>query len=168
MNRVDVAILVLLALFTLRGLWRGFFRESLGFIGLVVGLLAALQWADAGATLVVGRVALSAGASEAVAFIGIFVLVHTTATLLGFLLDRVAHVILFGPVNRLAGAVFGFAKANAVLAFVLLFLRLFSPWSELEREITASRIGQSLTQAANMVVRAGWHGSGHEARPGQA
>lgn len=168
MNRIDVAILVLLALFTLRGFWRGFFRESLGFLGLVVGLLAALQLSDSGAALVVRYVSLPPDAGAAVAFIGIFVAVHTTANLLGFLLDRVAHLVLVSPVNRLAGAIFAFAKGNAVLAFVLLFLHLFSPSAELEREIAASRIGQTLTQAANMVLRAGWRGVGQQAGPGRA
>ena len=49
MNGIDVALVVLLLLCGLRGSWRGIFRESFGFAALMLGLLAALRGADAGA-----------------------------------------------------------------------------------------------------------------------
>ena len=38
MNRIDVVLAVVLALFALRGFWRGFSREIFALIGLVGGV----------------------------------------------------------------------------------------------------------------------------------
>ena len=44
MNWVDVTLIVALALFGLRGYFRGLFREVLSIAGLVVGLLVAVRF----------------------------------------------------------------------------------------------------------------------------
>ena len=55
MNGIDVALVVLLLVCGLRGSWRGIFRESFGFAGLVLGLLAAAARCRSGSQPSVGR-----------------------------------------------------------------------------------------------------------------
>ncbi len=162
MNEIDVALVVLLLICALRGFWRGFFRESCGFFSLIIGIVAALRYAEAGAALLATRIELSdlpATVRLGIAFVGIFAVVNTAGTILGFLCDR-----LFGSgarrrVTRVGGAVFGLGKGGAVLAFVLLFFYLFPVLPGLDRQIMDSQIARPMVAAASAVLRVGWQGA---------
>lgn len=167
MNELDVAILLLLALFALRGFWRGFFRESFGFLAFLAGVAAALQYTGAGAVALAQHVDLPGPAHAGIAFIGIFMGVHTSITLLGWLLDRVASTLLFRSVNRMAGAVFAIGKGGAILAFVLLFFQVFSVVPELEKRIMTSELARPLVSVASTVIRTGWREAPEAGKPGQ-
>jgi membrane protein required for colicin V production len=158
MSGIDVALVLLLILSALRGLARGLLREGFGFAGLVLGLLAAMVFADDGAQFLASWVELPEAASLGVAFIGIFVLIHALLTLFGLLLDRLVASPLTRLLNRAGGALFGCAKGAAVLAFVLLFLRLFPVVPGLDERIIASPVASPMAAAAASVVRFGWQG----------
>lgn len=155
MNGIDTALLLVLLAAAVRGFWRGFFRELFGFIALVLGLWAALQSTATGAALLGRYVGLPAATLAAGAFLGIFMLVHTAANLIGVLLSRVAEPGRLFGVGRLAGAVLAAGKSAAVLACVLLFLDLFPLITPLEGQLRDSRLARPLTSAAAAVLRAG-------------
>ena len=167
MNELDVALVVLLLLCALRGFWRGFFRESLGFAGLILALAAALRFCDAGAEFLAARVPAAAQLPPpgrvGVSFVVIFVIVQGTLNLLGLLLDRIVGSRAMYRASRIGGALFGAAKAGAVLAFVLLFLHVFPVVPRIEQRIVESRLAHSLVSIAGSVVRAGLAGG---AQPG--
>lgn len=168
MKPVDVVLVVLLATCAIRGFWRGFFRECFGFVGLIGGLAAALRFAHGGAVELARYVDLPGTAGSAVAFIGIFMVVHTLTNLIGLLLGRVASTATLRGVNRLAGALFGVGKGGAVLAFVLLFMHLFPVVPFLDEQIRESRIAPPLISLAGNVIRAGQRDSGAPGESGQA
>ena len=168
MNPVDIALLALLGVCAIRGFWRGFFRECFGFFGLVAGIAAALRFADEGAAVVAGYIELPRATGSAVAFIGIFMLVHTLTSLVGLLLDQLASTATLRGVSRLAGAAFGVGKGGAVLAFVLLFLHLFPVVPVLDQQIRESRIAPPLVSLAGNVIRAGLRDSRAPGESGRA
>lgn len=158
MTGIDVALVLLLILSTLRGFFRGLLREGFGFAGLVIGLLAAMAFADDGARLLVSRVELPEAASLGVAFVGVFVLIHALFTLFGLLIDRLVASPLTRFLNGAGGALFGLAKGAAVLAFALLFLRLFPVVPGLDERIIASPVASPMASAAATALRFGWQG----------
>jgi uncharacterized membrane protein required for colicin V production len=172
MNGIDVALVGLLLLCAVRGFWRGFFRESFGFLGLVLGLVAALRFADAGATFltdfVPGSAVLPAAGRMGVAFVAIFVVVQTFLNLFGFLLDRLVGSLLVRRLNHAAGALFALAKGGAVLALVLLFFHNFPVVPGLDRRIVESRLGRPMVAAANSVIRIGLREGASPSEEGQA
>jgi membrane protein required for colicin V production len=155
MNGIDIALLLLLLAAAARGFWRGFFREVFGFLALVFGLWAALQSTATGAALLGRYVGLPAATLAAVAFLCIFMLVHTGANLVGVLLSRVAGPRRLFGLGRLAGAVFAAGKTAVVLACVLLFFDLFPLITPLEAQLRDSRLARPLTSVAAAVLRAG-------------
>ena len=167
MNPVDVALMVLVGFFVLRGFWRGFFRESFGFLALVAGIFCALEFTGA----VIGRLPevgdLLGTTGPMVVFVGIFVLVHTVINLVGLLLDRIANSLLFRTVSRLTGGAFGAFKGAAVSAFVLLFLHLFPVSSNLDRQIRESQFARPLVDVATTVLRYRWRPVGGDDGPAQ-
>jgi membrane protein required for colicin V production len=153
MNAVDLVLVLLLLLWALRGYWRGFFRESFGLIALLGGIAVAIQFAALGAGLLQQRFRIPAPVDAGIAFVAIFLVVHTLLNLVGVLFDRIASALFLRGVNRLAGAVFGAGKGAAILGLLLLFLHLFPLVPELDTQIMSSTIGRPLVNAAGDAVR---------------
>ena len=91
----------------------------------------------------------------AIAFLGLFMVVHATITLAGVLLARVFGSGTLSGVGRLAGAVFGAGKAALVVAFVFLFLELFPVLPAIENQMRDSRFVRPLASVAGNILRAG-------------
>ncbi len=127
MNFVDVAILVVLGLFTLKGLWRGFLQELCFFIGLLAGIFLAVRYHAPLAEWMMQTLDLPAGFCVAVTFSVLLLGTVLFFALLGHLLARLLKPPVLGGVNRLAGGIFGLLQGIMVLAMVLfaLFLRPF-------------------------------------------
>jgi membrane protein required for colicin V production len=155
MGSADAAIAVILALFALRGFWRGFFRESFGLAGLIVGVLAALRFTEVGEAALQPYLKLPPPIPAGIAFVAIFVVVHTALNLLGVLLDWAAGASVLRRINDLAGAVLGVAKGAVVLAVVFLFLHLFPIAGTVEGHIMRSSLGRPLVAAASAFLRLG-------------
>jgi uncharacterized membrane protein required for colicin V production len=159
MNRIDVALVVLLLLCAVRGFWRGVFRESFGFIGLIAGLAAALRFAEVVATSLSGAIpgweAVPDAARLGIAFVATFLVVQTFFAVFGYLLERSLASLTMRRASHAAGALFAVAKGAAVLSFVLLFFHLFPVVPSLDGPIMDSRIGRPLLTAASSLIRAG-------------
>jgi len=156
MKEVDVALVVLLAAFAVRGFLRGFFRESFGLLALGGGILAALLYSATVSALLAEYVDLDVSTRAAVAFVVIFLVVHTAVNLFGLLLDLVAHSLLFGSVSGLTGAIFGGLKGAVFAGFVLLFLQLFPIVPALNQQVEGSRFARPLTAIAGTLIRDYW------------
>jgi len=168
MNGIDIALLVLLLAAAARGFWRGFVRELFGFLALVFGLWAALRMAADGATFLGRFVELPGPTLAAIAFLGLFMLVHTAANLIGVLLSRLAAPRGVFGLGRLAGAVFAVGKAGVVFACVLLFFDLFPLITPLDRQMRESHLARPLASAAASLLRAGLHEPPTATTKGQA
>ncbi|HVN84749.1 MAG TPA: CvpA family protein [Candidatus Binatia bacterium] len=152
MNPVDLAGAAVLLLFALRGYWRGFFRETFGLLALFGGLAAAARFAAPLALRLEPYAALPV-VREGLAFVGVFVVVHATVTLAGYVVHRLAGASAQGVSNRLAGVVVGAGKGGALLAFVLLFLHLFPLMRTLDARLAESRLAPPLITTAGAVIR---------------
>ncbi len=155
MNGIDVALVVLLLICALRGFWRGFFRESFGFLGVVVGLVLALRLSARVAAGAAAAMPLPEAARLGIAFVALFMVALTVASLAGLLLDRTLGSLMMRRVNQVAGALFAGAKGVAILAFVLLFFHLFPVVPGLDRHLMDSRMAKPMIAAAGSVIRAG-------------
>jgi uncharacterized membrane protein required for colicin V production len=168
MKGIDVALVILLLLSGLRGSWRGIFREGFGFAGLIVGLLAALRGADAGAAWLSEfpwASELSGPALVGTAFVSIFMIVSALINLIGVACDQILGRGALHVPSRVAGALFAVGKGAAVLAFVLLFFQLFPVVPGIDREIAGSRLARPMVSAAGAALRAGWRDGAAENRP---
>ena len=136
MNRIDLVVGVVLALFALRGLQRGFSREFFAVVGLVGGVaLAASTNVEAAQMLPpsvpeIGR--------PFVAFAVVFLAVALAAKLAGMLVHRALGAIALSPIDRAAGAVFGAAKGVVLIGLGLIVVRAITPPTALDRAFADS------------------------------
>lgn len=156
MTAPDVLLLCFVALAALRGFWRGFFREAFGLLGLVGGLATAVwltPWVEAS----IDRLfRLPPPIPAGVAFVGIFVCVHTAMSALGAVADWLRGVGGRRWLQGLGGACLGAGKGAVLVAFVVLFLHLFPVLPGLDTRLRESTVAQHLMSAAAKAVRTGW------------
>ncbi len=155
MNPVDLALVFCLLLAGLRGALRGFFRESLGLLGLIAAFAAAFAFAGRGVDLLRTYAALSAPPSvqSGVAFVAIFVAVELSANLVGYVLERVATARGFQTISRAGGALLGVAKGAVFVSVVALFVFLFQGTSPIGVKVGTSTLVRPLLNAAANAIR---------------
>lgn len=122
---VDWALLAVLAISVVVGLWRGLVFEVLSLIGWVVAFVAA----QALAPVVVAHVPIGVPGSainHGVAFFATFVLALIIWALASRLVRLLIHATPLQPVDRLLGGVFGLAR-GAVLLLAVATVVMLSP-----------------------------------------
>jgi membrane protein required for colicin V production len=130
MTWVDWAIVIVLAGATIGGITQGLLRSVFSLIGLLFGLeLAAWNYGRVAAFLL--PIVRIDAVADAIGFLLIALAVMAIAGLIGHFISSVVHKIGLGCLDRLAGAVFGFAQgALLVMVSILVVLAFFpkSPW----------------------------------------
>jgi membrane protein required for colicin V production len=143
-NRIDVVLAVALALFALRGLFRGFARELFAILGLVFGVAFAItNYAHAADML---PPSVPGDLRPFTAFVILFFAVVLAARLLGALVHRLLGIVWLSPVDRLAGAVFGALKAAVMIGFLVLAMRTYVPSAAIDRALDESVVLRSIMQ----------------------
>ena len=128
MTWLDWALLAVLLVSALVGLWRGLVYEVLSVAGWVLVFVLAQAWAEP-----VGRLLPMDGAAEplrlAAGFALVFIAVAFTAGLLSWLVKKLVAAVGLRPVDRVLGAVFGVVRAG-VLVLVLGVVAQLTPMGE--------------------------------------
>jgi membrane protein required for colicin V production len=126
-NWVDLIVLIVLALFALRGFFRGFFREIFSVAGLVAGFMLAVAYEQAASAVIASYWQMSPLVLKGIAFVAIFFSVYFLLSLLGWLLHRSEKLLFLKTLNRAGGIAIGVGKGVAVAALAV-FLLSSSSW----------------------------------------
>ena len=122
MGLIDIAILVILGFFLLKGLFRGLLREVCSLLGLVLGGVFAFTFHLSLAQLLQDSFGLPPKLCVWGAFLAIFLLIVILFAVIGFVLHRFVKLVFLGGFNRLAGGVFGVVQGVVILAMFVLIL----------------------------------------------
>ena len=119
---MDLILVVVLALFGLRGFFRGLFREFFSLAGLVAGLILAVMFAGVGASYATPFWKISPLILKGTAFVIIFFLTYFLLSMLGWLLHRSEKMLFLKTINRTGGVAIGVGKGAAFAALAVFFL----------------------------------------------
>ena len=114
MSWLDYAILAVLAVSVVWGIWRGFVREVISLAGWVLAFLAA----NAVAGPLGDALPTSISSPEVrvlVAFLVVFIFTLSIATVAGMLLSRLLKAAGLGGLDRTLGGLFGLARGVVIL-----------------------------------------------------
>ncbi len=114
MTWLDIAIVGVLAVSVVWGIWRGFIREVISLAGWVLAFLAA----NAVAGPLGDALPTSISSPEVrvlVAFLVVFIFTLSLATLAGVLLSRLLKAAGLGGLDRTLGGLFGLARGVVIL-----------------------------------------------------
>jgi membrane protein required for colicin V production len=149
MNLLDLGILALLILVTLRGYFRGLFQELAVLVGLVGGLLVAARTYLALAALILPLVQNLYWA-QGIAFALVLVVFYWLVRFLAYVLQRLLYHLYLDILDRLLGAFFALLKGCLFLGLALLLLGVVFPKDS--RLIKESRLQPVLTQLARRTL----------------
>lgn len=156
MNFVDILILIIIALFLLKGVLRGLVKELCSLIGLAVGALLAFRFHGPLAEGMVAAFKLPASVCVIAAFLVIFLLTLLLFGLLGMLLSKYVKLLYVGGLNRVAGGIFGLVQGMLLLAVVMFGLSV-SPlpeWGLLA--LKESQLAPPFIQLGEQVFNGSW------------
>ncbi len=123
MNYLDVFFLTVIAIITIRGLFRGLITELMVLVALVMGFITAtLFHAQLEGYLVASFESLPAAAAKVIAFVAIFIGVNVFFRILASVLNKVATFTFLQPVNKVAGSVFAFIKTALFLSILIIVI----------------------------------------------
>jgi membrane protein required for colicin V production len=126
MNLLDLGILVLLALITLRGYFRGLFQELAVLVGVVGGVLVAAHTFQPLAEKLKGLVQNPQWA-RILAFALIFLIIYWLTRLAAYVLQRLLYHLYLDVLDRLFGAFFALVKGVLILGFALMLVGVVMP-----------------------------------------
>lgn len=129
MTLVDWIIVVVVAAAVLGGIARGFFRSVFSLAGLVLGLALA-SWNYWRLAAILKPIVRSTEVADAIAFLVIAFIVMAIAAILGAILAKMFEKVGLGCLDRLAGAVFGFAEGVVFVTLCILVTVAFFPQTQ--------------------------------------
>ncbi len=117
-NVFDLALAVILGVFTIRGFIYGFFAELSGLVGLIGGVILAKQYYRDLASVITDY--LSAGSwAHILAYVVILCGTMAVAALLASLLSKLFSAVQLGWLDHLAGGLAGFLKGFILSALLV-------------------------------------------------
>ena len=160
MNGFDIAILVILLGFLIKGLLHGLLKETCSLAGLFLGAFLAFRYHGPLADALLKSLDLPVPVVVAFTFATLFLATMIFFLVLGYLLSRFVKLLFLGGFNRLLGGLFGLAQGVLLLAVVMFALSLRPlPWG-LDKSLKTSQLappfvtlGESAMQGSRQVLR---------------
>lgn len=157
MNGIDIVILIILAIFCIRGLFRGILVEVLSLIGMIFAYIIALREMSTLSSFIAKYISLPDFVLSSFSFTIIFILVLIVARFLAKTISRLIRGTLVGWIDRLGGGVFGLIKGVIVASLALLLLALVPLPESIQAEQQHSVLDKSIRPVTaalfNWVIR---------------
>jgi len=119
MTWLDYALIAVVGLSALVGIWRGLVREVFALAGWIAAIAVAMLFAGEAAKLIPSSFATPL-ARTVIAFALLFIVILMTVSIAGLLFTKAVRAVGLGLADRTLGGVFGFARgALILLVFVL-------------------------------------------------
>jgi membrane protein required for colicin V production len=124
MNSLDIALLVVMLFFLIRGIFRGFIKEMTGVAGVIAGFVLANRYYPVAADAIKPFL-LNEAYRDAIGFLIIFLVVFIVVGLVGLLLDLIIKLALSKTADGLLGGFIGVVKGVVLSAVVLMTATAF-------------------------------------------
>lgn len=125
MALVDIAIILVIVVSILVGIFRGFVRELLSLVSWIVAAWLAYRFAEPASALLQPYLEQPPVRIVA-AFIAIFLLVLVALSVISFLIHRTFTAVGIGGVDRSLGAIFGVVRGVVLVALLVLAARFMA------------------------------------------
>ena len=157
MNLLDIIILAVLAVFALKGLFRGLVNEAASLGGIILGGWLAYRYYPALSVPIRNILHAPAHVSAFLAFMLLLIVTGVAAHILGNIITTAVRVVMLGSLNRLGGLLIG-ATEGALLLSMLFCIATsgFMP-AQLKQKIHTSGSAEMFAQIGNKILSA-WRG----------
>jgi membrane protein required for colicin V production len=129
MNLLDISILIVIVLTTIRGIFKGIIQEAATIVGIFASFFLASFYYKTLALWLTGFFPNHKIMLEILCFVSIFVLGMFLVHLLAMMTRGAIRLVLLGWLDRVLGGVFGLIKGAVIIFFLVTILMLFYPQS---------------------------------------
>lgn len=130
MNSLDLILIIIISLITIRGIFRGLINELVVLVALFLGFIVAFLFLSTASGFLIHLFpAISPGVAKIISFIVLFIGVNIAIRLTGKVLNKLATFTFLQPVNKLAGGLFAFGKSVLIISIVFMIID-FLPFSQ--------------------------------------
>ena len=124
MNGLDIAFLVVLLFFLIRGIFRGFIKEMTSIAAMIAAFMVAVHYYPT-VTDTLKPFVQNLAYRQTLSFLAIFMVLFILVGLLGLVLDKLFKLTLHKAVNASLGAVVALLKGIVLSAVVLMTATTF-------------------------------------------
>ncbi|MCD6525896.1 MAG: CvpA family protein [Desulfuromonas sp.] len=153
MNGLDIAILVILALFVAKGALRGLLKELCSLLGLVAAAAIAFRFYAPLAQYLADLSSMPLQLCVIASLLVLFVATMIIFAVLGVVLSRFVKLLFLGGLNRVLGAFFSLLQGTLVLALVLYGLSLASLPKAAQPYFKNSQLQPPFVQLGEAIVK---------------
>jgi membrane protein required for colicin V production len=119
MTWLDYALIAVVGISALLGIWRGLVREVFALAGWVAAIAVAMLFAGEAARLIPAGFATPL-VRTVIAFTVLFLAILMAVSLAGLLFTKAVRAVGLGLADRTLGGVFGFARGALILLVIVL------------------------------------------------
>lgn len=125
MNYLDFIIILPLIYGGWKGFKKGFILELFTLLALLVGIYAGIHFSDFMAGILRDSIGITSKYLPAIAFTITFLGVGAMVFFGGKMIERLIKVVALGPINKVAGMIFGFTKLLFLLSAAIVILEAY-------------------------------------------
>ncbi|MFL2855421.1 MAG: CvpA family protein [Pseudohongiellaceae bacterium] len=151
MNEVDTAILVVIILSCIFGLWTGLVKEVLSLLTWIAALLVARVYSEGLSELFV-NVIDNSSVRYATAFVIIFIVIMMLGRLLNHQLSKLLVSTGLKLTDRVLGGMFGIARGALIVMLILFISNLFLSETEQWQQSTLIPYGMAMTEWSRIFI----------------
>ena len=151
MNEVDTAILVVIVLSCVFGLWTGLIKEVLSLLTWIAALLVARVYSEGLSELLV-NVIDNSSVRYATAFVIIFIVIMMLGRILNHQLSELLISTRLKLADRVLGGMFGIARGALIVMLILFISNLFLSETEQWQQSTLVPYGMAMTEWSRIFI----------------
>jgi len=156
MNIFDIAILLILAAFLVKGLLRGLVRELCTLLGFGSGALIAFGYHLDFGNWMANEFSLPAAWCQGLAFVVLFLTALLLFGMVGLVLTRYVKLLYVGGLNRVIGGLLGLVQGMLLLSVVLYALSIRDLPGGLNRQLDQATLSPPFVDLGEIVFEEGW------------
>ena len=119
MNILDVIIIIPIAIGLIVGLFKGFIKELISLVAIILGIWGAKRFEPYVTDLLISWFDIQPATAQPLAYLVLFIVIVVILLLLAHLLDKLLSAIALGGINKLLGAIFGAIKYALIVSVLL-------------------------------------------------
>ena len=123
MNYIDIIIAILVLLASIKGFSRGFIKELVSVVSLVLGIYLAVKFSGLVEEYLIENLKDYKEFVSIISFVIVFLIVFLSLKLAGIVISKLAKQLQLNFLNKLLGMLFGSIKALLIISIILFELQ---------------------------------------------
>src|SRR4030042_2548529 len=149
MNLLDWIFIIIIAVSSIYGLFKGLIKEVSSILAIIIGWIAASKFYVKFSPFF-KNINLNDQVSNVLSFIIIFLAIFIVLIFIAKLIHRFIHAIFLGWLNRLGGMGFGFIKGVIISSIIIIVLTITLP--EKTRILNQSKLSPHIMRISKILV----------------